>query len=198
MLSPTNPLHSTKMKPKYKICLHAKERMLTIVSILESLQVHLKKLEDCEKGQYFLSVISESETVILYRLITHRVKYFISHHFDHDGFQIIRPLKSMFTSMHSVVGWPPFAWIGASMWTNTSFSKESQFCHFFQNFIWKSRPESLEEEWRGRIHVAWSLVSTVNDDLGSPVIFWCWPTVFSEVHSQCSHLTSCMEMLVFK
>ncbi len=28
-----------------------------------------------EKGQYFLSLISESETQILYRFITHRVKY---------------------------------------------------------------------------------------------------------------------------
>ncbi len=31
-------------------------------------------------------------------------------------------------------------------------------------------------------------VSTVSDDLGSHVICWCWPTVFSEVQSQRSHL----------
>ncbi len=31
-------------------------------------------------------------------------------------------------------------------------------------------------------------VSTVCDDLGCHVICWCWPTVFSEVHSQRSHL----------
>ncbi len=31
-------------------------------------------------------------------------------------------------------------------------------------------------------------VSTVNDDLGCRVICWCWSTVFSEVHSQRSHL----------
>ncbi len=31
-------------------------------------------------------------------------------------------------------------------------------------------------------------VSTVSDDLGCHVICWCWSTVFSEVHSQCSHL----------
>ncbi len=37
--------------------------------------LHLQ-LEYHEKGQYFLSLISESETHILYRLITHRVKYF--------------------------------------------------------------------------------------------------------------------------
>ncbi len=39
-------------------------------------QVHLTKLEYHEKGQYFLSLISESETHILNRFITHRVKYF--------------------------------------------------------------------------------------------------------------------------
>ncbi len=31
-------------------------------------------------------------------------------------------------------------------------------------------------------------VSTVCDDLGCRVICWCWSTVFSEVHSQRSHL----------
>ncbi len=31
-------------------------------------------------------------------------------------------------------------------------------------------------------------VSTVCDDLGCHVICWCWSTVFSEVHSQFSHL----------
>ncbi len=31
-------------------------------------------------------------------------------------------------------------------------------------------------------------VSTVSDDLGCHVIYWCWSTVFSEVHSQRSHL----------
>ncbi len=38
------------------------------------IQVHKKKLYH-EKSQYFLSLISESETHILYRFITHRVKY---------------------------------------------------------------------------------------------------------------------------
>ncbi len=41
-----------------------------------TVQVHLKQLEYHEKGQYFLSLIIESETHILYRFITHRVKYF--------------------------------------------------------------------------------------------------------------------------
>ncbi len=41
-----------------------------------NMQVHLKKkIEYHEKGQYFLSLISESEMHILYRFITHRVKY---------------------------------------------------------------------------------------------------------------------------
>ncbi len=40
------------------------------------IQVHLKILEYHEKGQYFLSLISERETHILYRFITRRVKYF--------------------------------------------------------------------------------------------------------------------------
>ncbi len=35
-----------------------------------------KKLEYCEMGQHFLSFIAESETHVLYRCITHRVKYF--------------------------------------------------------------------------------------------------------------------------
>ncbi len=31
-------------------------------------------------------------------------------------------------------------------------------------------------------------VSTVSDDLGCHVFYWCWSTVFCEVHSQRSHL----------
>ncbi len=31
-------------------------------------------------------------------------------------------------------------------------------------------------------------VSTVSDELGCHIICWCWSTVFSEVHSQRSHL----------
>ncbi len=40
----------------------------------DKIQENLKKLEYHEKGQY-LSLISESETHILYRFIAHRVKY---------------------------------------------------------------------------------------------------------------------------
>ncbi len=54
-----------------------------------------------------------------------------------------------------------------------------------------SGPLSLEEAWRVtesmflEVHCE---VSTVCDDLGCHVICWCWSTVFSEVHSQRSHL----------
>ncbi len=36
-------------------------------------------------------------------------------------------------------------------------------------------------------------VSTVSDDLGCHVICCCWSIVFSEVHSQCSHLPRNLE-----
>ncbi len=36
-------------------------------------------------------------------------------------------------------------------------------------------------------------VSTVSDNLGCHVICWCWFTVFSEVHSQHSHLPGNLE-----
>ncbi len=43
------------------------------VYIYTHTQEHLKGFEYNEKVQYFLSLISESETHILYRFITHRV-----------------------------------------------------------------------------------------------------------------------------
>ncbi len=59
------------------------------------------------------------------------------------------------------------------------------------HFIWKSRSQNLEEECRGTesmlLEVQWE-VSTISDDLGCHVNCWCWSTVFSEVHSQRSHL----------
>ncbi len=59
------------------------------------------------------------------------------------------------------------------------------------HFIWKSRSQNLEEEWRGTESMLLEVqceFSTVCDDLGCHVICWCWSTVFSEVHSQHSHL----------
>ncbi len=51
-------------------------------------------------------------------------------------------------------------------------------------------PESGGREERHRIHVAWVQceVPQSDDGLGCRVICWCWSTVFSEVHSQRSHL----------
>ncbi len=50
-------------------------------------------------------------------------------------------------------------------------------------FRWKSRSQSLEEEWRGTESMLLEVqceVSTVSNDLGCHVICWCWSTVFSE------------------
>ncbi len=58
-------------------------------------------------------------------------------------------------------------------------------------FHLETRSQSLEEEWRGTESMLLEIqceVSTVSDDLGCHVICWCWSTVFSEVHSQRSHL----------
>ncbi len=74
----------------------------------------------------------------------------------------------------------------AAQWSKVLFSDESKF-----HLIWKSRSQSLEEEWRGTDSMLLEVqceVSTVSDDLGCHVICWCWSTVFSKVHSQRSHL----------
>ncbi len=58
-------------------------------------------------------------------------------------------------------------------------------------FHLETRSQSLEEEWRGTDSMLLEVqceVSTVSDDLGCHIICWCWSTVFSEVHSQRSHL----------
>ncbi len=58
-------------------------------------------------------------------------------------------------------------------------------------FHLETRSQSLEEEWRGTESMLLEVqceVSTVSHDLGCHVICWCWPTVFSEVYSQRSHL----------
>ncbi len=58
-------------------------------------------------------------------------------------------------------------------------------------FHLETRSQSLEEEWRGTESMLLEVqceVPTVSDDLGCHVICWCWSTVFSEVHSQRSHL----------
>ncbi len=74
-----------------------------------------------------------------------------------------------------------------AQWSKVLFSDECKILHF----IWKSRSQSLEEEWRGTESMLLEVqceVSTVSDDLGWRDVCWCWSTVFSEVHSQRSHL----------
>ncbi len=74
-----------------------------------------------------------------------------------------------------------------AQWSKVLFSDESTFQSM--HFIWKSSSQSLEEEWRGTESMLLEVqceVSTVSDDLGCHVIYWCWSTVFSEVHSQSS------------
>ncbi len=59
------------------------------------------------------------------------------------------------------------------------------------HLICKSRSQILEEERRDTESMLLEVqceVSTVSDHLGCHVICWCWSTVFSEVHSQRSHL----------
>ncbi len=74
-----------------------------------------------------------------------------------------------------------------TQWSKVLFSDESKFSISFVN-QWS---QSLEEERRGTESMLLEVqceVSTVSDDLGCHVICWCWSTVFSEVHSQRSHL----------
>ncbi len=60
-------------------------------------QVHLNKLEYHEKVQYFLSLISESETHILYRFITQSEIFqaFISWNWYDYGLQIMKTQNSV-------------------------------------------------------------------------------------------------------
>ncbi len=74
-----------------------------------------------------------------------------------------------------------------AQWSKVLFSDESKFCISFGNQgprVWRKSGETqnpccLKSSVK---------VSTVSDDLGCHVICWCWSTVFSEVHSQRSHL----------
>ncbi len=94
-----------------------------------------------------------------------------SHFWTRDNVRSILP--GLWRKNNSVVQSPLFRW--------------KSILHL----IWKSRSQSLEEEWRGTESMLLEVqceVSTVSDDLGCHVICWCWFTVFSEVHSQRSHL----------
>ncbi len=74
-----------------------------------------------------------------------------------------------------------------AQWSKVLFSDESKFCISFGNQgprVWRKSGEAQNP---------CCLKSSVKfpqscDDLGCHVICWCWSTVFSEVHSQRSHL----------
>ncbi len=73
-----------------------------------------------------------------------------------------------------------------AQWSKVLFSDKSKFCISFVN-----QGLSLDEEWRGtesKLLEVQCEVSTVSDDLGCRDVCWCWSIVFSEVHSQHSHL----------
>ncbi len=96
-------------------------------------------------------------------------------------------LPSHFWTRDNVRSILPGLWRKRTQWSKVLFSDESKF--FISFGI--TRSQSLEEEWRGTESMLLEVqceVSTVSDDLGCHVICWCWSTVFSEVHSQRSHL----------
>ncbi len=73
-----------------------------------------------------------------------------------------------------------------AQWSKVLFQMKVHFAFHLEIEVW-----SLEEERRGtesKLLEVQCEVSTVSDDLGCHVICWCWSTVFSEVHSQRSHL----------
>ncbi len=78
-----------------------------------------------------------------------------------------------------------------TQWSKVLFSDES-ICAFNLEF---KVPESGGRVERHRTRCMRHMLlevqcegSTVSDDLGCHVICWCWSSVFSEVHSQRSHL----------
>ncbi len=105
-------------------------------------------------------------------------------HLQEKGYQAI--LKQKHCQKHLTWAKKKKNWTVAQ-WSKVLFSDESKFCISFG----KSRSQNLEEERRGTESTLLEVqceVSTVSDDLGCHVICWCWYTVFSEVHSQRSHL----------
>ncbi len=73
-----------------------------------------------------------------------------------------------------------------AQWSKVLFSDESTFCISFGNQgprVWRKRGEA-----QNPCCLKSSVKYPVSDDLGCHVICWCWSTVFSEVHSQRSHL----------
>ncbi len=95
-------------------------------------------------------------------------------------------LPSHFWTIDNVRSVLPGLWRKITQWSKLLFQMKVNFA-----FHLETRSQSLEEEWRGTDSMLLEVqceVSTVSDDLGCHVICWCWSTVFSEVHSQHSHL----------
>ncbi len=74
-----------------------------------------------------------------------------------------------------------------AQWSKVLFSDESKFCISFGNQgprVWRKRGEA-QNPCCLKSSVKFPLSVMI---LGCHVICWCWSTVFSEVHSQRSHL----------
>ncbi len=95
-------------------------------------------------------------------------------------------LPSHFWTRDNVRSVLPELWRKITQWSKVLFSDESKFCISFGNKV----PESGGRVERHRIHVTWSPVWSFHSQwwFGVQCICWCWSTVFSEVHSQHSHL----------
>ncbi len=73
-----------------------------------------------------------------------------------------------------------------AQWSKVLFSDKSKCCISFGNQVprlWRKSGEA-----QNPCSLKSSVKFPVSDDLGRHVICWCWSTVFSEVHSKCSHL----------
>ena len=117
------------------------------------LQVHLKKIECHEKVQYFLSLISESETHTLHRFIT-QSKY-SSLSVLHE---VLRCPGPVLTSVNSVDQHQQMLLSGPKSSFHVKVWK------YIFHVIWKSKSRSLEEEWRG----------TQSKMLEVVLVHWVW------------------------
>ncbi len=100
-------------------------------------------------------------------------------------------LPSHFWTRDNVRSVLPGLWRKITQWSKVLFSDESKFCISFGNQgprVWRKTGEAQNLTGESMLLEVQCEVSTVSDDLGCHVICWCWSTVFSEVHSQRSHL----------
>ncbi len=123
--------------------------------------------------------------------------------FTRSGLKLSQCIKSHHAQTSSGKGLPSHFWtrdnvrsVLPGLWrkrTGLLLSGPKSSFQMKVNFAFhlETRSQSLEEEWRGTESMLLEVqceVSTVSDDLGCHAICWCWSTVFSEVHSQRSHL----------